>query len=124
MGEHVPGDDDDDRPMIPSPMGFLTPASDEDVQKLKDQVRRASMEAEDRMHSMFRSLNEMKAEHLADLGLLLEHVTRSPKPRQTADYFQGIVAGIQLTRDICPGCGKDHAQELLDELNKDEPRGD
>jgi hypothetical protein len=120
MAEHVPGDDDE-FPVIPTPLGFLKPASDEESQRIKAHLQKASMEANDRMHSMFRMLNALPLDDLHALRTLLEQIVRSPKSRQTADYFQGLVAGIMLTRDICPGCGKDHGQELLEMGSTDEP---
>ena len=65
-----------------------------------------------KINSIFR---EMVPEDLATFRLIFHHIASVPEEQSQnlASYYEGLAAGVLLQKDLCPGCGADHADDFL-----------
>lgn len=59
-------------------------------------------------HEAYRALSERTTEELSTFGHLFHHMDGD-----LANFWEGFVSGLLLSRGHCPGCGVNHEEELL-----------
>lgn len=76
---------------------------------MEAQQERARMEYEDQIHEMYRTIEEMKVDHLKMIRALLHNVGDTP---QALGFWEGVIQSTITRREsVCPACGKDHDKE-------------
>lgn len=77
-------------------------------------LERQQMQVESARHDVARLFTEMDSESLLTLRHVLASIASSDEyaPR-LASYFEGLAVGLLTLKGICPGCGKNHEEELL-----------
>jgi 20S proteasome alpha/beta subunit len=106
--------------------GFFAefPIPAEMLQKMQEERERREMETEAWVSEMRDFLHEAPKEHLMTVKRMLALVGGSNGPRVAASYYEGIISGfLDGQHGVCPGCGRDHANEFLESLEpKAEPK--
>ena len=76
-------------------------------------MERHDMALDSHRHDISRLFQELDKEHLLTLRLMFHEFTDDPEGRLSA-YYEGILCATFAHRfDVCPGCGKNHEEELM-----------
>ena len=82
-------------------------------EELTAQLEKQDMVADSHRHDISRLFQELERDHLLTLRLLF-HEFSGDSEGQLSSYYEGIVCATIAHRfDVCPGCGKNHENELL-----------
>lgn len=83
-------------------------------EQLRKQAEEHAMQTENYYHSVQHLFDELNKEQLLTLRWILHNV-RADESGQLASYYEGQLANmLHQKHNVCPGCGKDHAEEFLD----------
>lgn len=103
-GDH----EDDDMPMG-MPFAFIGEIPDEIKQQMQENRDRHEMAAEVWRHEVNDLLHTLTAEQLATFRRLLLAMDAN-----TVNYYNGVTTTLlELKHGVCPGCGKNHDEDLL-----------
>lgn len=99
---------DNDDEETPHPFQAFIPV---DMAEAHDRQMMANETAHHQVQQLFDSLN---IEQLATLRMIFDGISGTGSPRVAAAYHEAICATtLYLKFGVCTGCGKDHAEELL-----------
>jgi hypothetical protein len=107
-----------DQPNQPFFGGFLPlpPGMKEQMEEIH---ARHEMESQSIRHQILNLFNELERDHLFTLRIILSSLASAPGKQSSlmASYYEGIASAKLDSRfDVCPGCGENHDERMMDEL--------
>jgi len=82
-------------------------------EQLRKQHEEHQMQTENYYHSVQHLFDELNKEQLMTLRWIL-HNLQAEETGRLAAYYEGQIANtLQYKHDVCPGCGKNHEEEML-----------
>lgn len=107
-----------DQPNQPFFGGFLPlpPGMKEQMEEIH---ARHEMESQSIRHQILNLFNELEQDHLFILRVILSSLASAPGKQSSlmASYYEGIASAKLDSRfDVCPGCGENHDERMMDEL--------
>lgn len=96
---------------------FGSPEDQEEYEKKVEEAKQEFfMRVQQQRDDIKDMLNAMSVPHLVTLRKIM-HTLSVNHEHQSAPFLEGQIAALLVhVHEVCAGCGKDHAQEGLDEI--------
>lgn len=94
---------------------FMFEMPEEMREEMRKRMEEHQLQVEDYYHSVQHLFDELNKDQLHTLRWILHNVS-ADETGKLASYYEGQVANmLQVKYSVCPGCGKDHTEELLEQ---------